>query len=133
MPRVRKSRLPEGPFYKDLGHNIRLTRNAAGKSQEEAAAHLAVTFQQFQKYEKGTNRIPLDRLVSLAEFLGVPLSKFVGDMDVAGNSAVQSRIDEYSGRECQALLRCFTSIDDRRIRGAILSFVRAMAAAEGRG
>src|SRR5690348_13323614 len=114
MPRVRKSRLPEGPFYEVLGRNIRLTRNAAGKSQEEVAAHLGVTFQQFQKYEKGSNRIPVDRLVSLADFLDVPLSKFVGDTDAAADSAVQSLIEEYSGRECQALLKCFTSVDDRR-------------------
>src|SRR5215469_6521114 len=114
MPRVRKSRLPEGPFYEVLGRNIRLTRNAAGQSQEEAAAHLGVTFQQIQKYEKGTNRIPIDKLVSLADFLDVPVSKFVGDTDAAANSAVQSLIEEYSGRECQTLLKLYTSIDDRR-------------------
>ena len=132
MPRARKSRLPEGSFYEDLGRNIRLTRNAAGKSQEEAAAHIDVSFQQFQKYEKGSNRIPIDRLVSLADYLGVPLSKFVGDMDAVANSEVESLIKEYSGRECQSLLKSFTAIDDRRVRGAILNFVRTMAAANGR-
>jgi transcriptional regulator with XRE-family HTH domain len=133
MPRTKKSRLPEGSFYRDLGRNIRLTRNAAGKSQEEAAAHIDVSFQQFQKYEKGTNRIPIDRLVSLADFLGVPLSKFVGKTDSNANSAVESLIKEYSGRECQALLKSFTTINDRRIRSAILNFVRSMAASNGRG
>jgi len=132
MPRTKKSRLPEGSFFRDLGSNIRLTRNAAGKSQEEAADHLDVTFQQFQKYEKGANRIPIDKLVSLADFLDVPLSKFVGKTDSAANSAVLSLIEEYSGRECQSLLKSFTSIDDRHIRTAILHFVRSMAASNGR-
>ncbi len=133
MARLHKKRIPEGPFYPDLGRNIRLTRHAAGKSQEEAAAHLDVTFQQFQKYEKGTNRIPIDRLVSLADFLDVPLSKFVGKTDAIANSAVQSLMKEYSGRECQALLKAFTAIDDRRVRSAVLNFVRAMAAVNGQG
>jgi transcriptional regulator with XRE-family HTH domain len=133
MPRISKSRLPETPFYRDLGRNIRLTRNAAGRSQEEAAEHIDVSFQQFQKYEKGANRIPVDKLVSLADFLDVPLSKFVGKTDSAANSAVQSLIEEYSGRECQSLLKSFTTINDRRIRSAILNFVRSMAALNGRG
>jgi transcriptional regulator with XRE-family HTH domain len=133
MPRPYKKHLPNTPFYRDLGRNIRLTRQAAGKSQEEAAGHLNVSFQQFQKYESGANRIPIDRLVSLADFLSVPLSKFVGDMDAIADSAVQSLIEEYSGRECQSLLKSFTAIGDRRVRGAILNFVRAMAAANGRG
>jgi len=46
MPQHHKKRLPEGPFYKDLGRTIRLTRTAAGKSQIDTAGHLDVTFQQ---------------------------------------------------------------------------------------
>jgi transcriptional regulator with XRE-family HTH domain len=59
-----RRRLPEGPFYRDLGRMIRLTRVAVGKSQLETAAHLAISFQQLQKYEHGTNRTPVDRLLS---------------------------------------------------------------------
>ena len=73
MPRKSK-RLPEGPFYRELGRNLRVARSAAGKSQSEVAEHLDVTFQQVQKYENGTNRIPVDRLVSLAAYLEVPLA-----------------------------------------------------------
>jgi transcriptional regulator with XRE-family HTH domain len=73
MTRKYKKRLPEGPFYRDLGRNVRTARSAAGKSQSEVAEFLDVTFQQVQKYENGKNRIPIDRLVSLAGFLEVPL------------------------------------------------------------
>src|ERR1019366_10128507 len=77
MSRKHKKRLPEGPFYRDLGRNVRTARSAAGKSQSEVAEFLDVTFQQVQKYENGKNRIPLDRLVSLADYLEVPLQQFV--------------------------------------------------------
>lgn len=131
MPRAYKKRLPEGPFYRDLGRNIRLTRHAAGKSQIEAADHIDVTFQQFQKYEKGSNRIPVDRLVSLANFLDVPLSQFVRDSGEPANSSVQTLIEQYSGKEFQMLLKYFSEINDPRVRAAVLNFVKAMAALKG--
>lgn len=127
MPRAHKKRLPEGPFYRDLGRNIRLTRSAVGKSQIDAAEYLDVSFQQVQKYEKGTNRIPVDRLVSLAAFLDVPVSRFIGENGSA-KSSNQSMIDQFESKECQTLLRYFLSIDDERVRDAVLSFVKSMAA-----
>src|SRR5690242_1105587 len=123
MSQKYKKRLPEGPFYRDLGRNIRLTRSAAGKSQTDAAEFLDVSFQQVQKYEKGTNRIPVDRLVSLADFLDVPVSQFVGDHGAA-KSATQSLMDQYGSKECQSLLRYFLSIEDERMRDAVLNFVK---------
>ena len=84
-------RAHEGAFYRDLGHNLRLTRCAAGKTQIEIAAHLDITYQQIQKYEAGTNRIPLDRMVRLAAFLEVPLSHFLSPTDASdGGSALRS-------------------------------------------
>jgi transcriptional regulator with XRE-family HTH domain len=70
-------RLPEGPFYRELGDKLRVARVASGKNQTEIAEFLEVTFQQVQKYENGKNRMPVDRLVNLAAFLEVPLSQFV--------------------------------------------------------
>ena len=127
MPQPYKKRLPEGPFYRDLGRNIRLTRNAAGRSQTDAAEAIDVTFQQFQKYENGSNRIPIDRLVSLASFLQVPLSQFVNDDGSSPQSPFHSLMNQYSSKESQALLKYFSSIDDEYVRGAVLDFVRAMA------
>jgi len=130
MPKAHKKRLPEGPFYRDLGRNIRFTRSAAGKSQEDTAEHLDISFQQLQKYENGSNRIPVDRLVSLAGFLDVPVSQFVGDHGAA-KSATQSLMDQYGSKECQTLLRYFLSIEDERMRAAVLNFVKSMAALNG--
>ena len=127
MPKTHNKRHPEGPFYRDLGRNIRLTRSAAGKSQNEAAEYLDVSFQQVQKYEKGTNRIPVDRLVSLAAFLDVPVSRFIAESGSA-KSSTASMIDQFESKECQTLLRYFLSIEDERMRDAVLSFVKSMAA-----
>ena len=122
-------RLPEGSFYRDLGRTIRLSRGAAGKTQSEIAEHLDLTFQQVQKYEAGTNRIPVDRLVSLSDFLDVPLSHFVasgGPPD--GESAFLSLIEQFEGKEFRTFLESWTAIKDRRMRAAILDHVKRMAA-----
>ena len=87
MP-LKTKRMPDGPFYRDLGRNLRAARAAAGKTQLETAEYLDVTFQQIQKYENGINRIPVDRLVSLAAYLEVPLVQFVAPS--AGDSEFQS-------------------------------------------
>jgi transcriptional regulator with XRE-family HTH domain len=128
MPRKSK-RLPEGFFYRDLGRNMRVTRSAAGRSQGEVAEHLQVTFQQVQKYEAGTNRIPVDRLVSLSAFLDVPIAHFVGQTDAGGiNSEMQSLLEHMGSKEFETLLRSWTAIKDQGIRAAILRFVESMAA-----
>ena len=125
MPRNSK-RLPEGPFYRDLGRSIRAARNAAGKSQSEIADYLDMTFQQVQKYENGTNRIPVDRLVSLAAYLEIPLSQFIAPSD--GDSEFQSLASQFSAREFHTLMEAWGSIKDRAARTALLNVVKCMAA-----
>jgi len=51
-------------FYRKLGSAIRFARITAGKTQSEAADEIGVSFQQLQKYEKGSNRIPIEQLVA---------------------------------------------------------------------
>jgi transcriptional regulator with XRE-family HTH domain len=60
----------------ELGRRIRLRRLEKGISQIELAGHLGVTFQQVQKYEKGTNRVGAARLQQIAEVLGVDIPFF---------------------------------------------------------
>jgi transcriptional regulator with XRE-family HTH domain len=121
----KSKRQPEGPFYRDLGRNLRAARGAAGKSQSEVAEYLDVTFQQVQKYENGTNRIPVDRLVSLAAYLELPLSQFVAPSD--GDSEFQSLASQFSGKEFHALMEAWGSIKDRASRAALVNLVKCMA------
>lgn len=129
MARINKKRLPEGPFYRDLGRNLRAARSAAGKSQSEIAEFLDLTFQQVQKYENGVNRIPLDRLVSLANYLEVPLSQFIAPSD--RDSAFQSLAAQFGAKEFHTLMEAWRAIKDRPARAALLNLVRRMADLDG--
>ena len=128
MPR--KSKRPhEGKFYRDLGHNIRLTRSAAGKTQTEIADHLDITFQQVQKYENGTNRIPVDRIVKLAAYLDVPISHFFSPADSSsGDSALRSLVEDLSNKEFRMLIETWKAIKDCDIRAATLNYLKSVAA-----
>ena len=123
---VRNSkRQPEGPFYRDLGRNIRVARGTAGKTQLDIAGYLDVTFQQVQKYENGTNRIPVDRLVSLAAYLELPLSQFIAPSE--GDSEFQSLASQFSSKEFHALMEAWGALKDRPMRAALLNLVKRMA------
>jgi transcriptional regulator with XRE-family HTH domain len=121
-------RLPEGPFYRDLGRNLRVARSAAGKSQANVAGSIDVTFQQQQKYEKGSNRIPVDRLVSLAAYLEVPLSQLIAPSD--GDSEFLSLAAQFSGKEFHALMEAWAALKDSQTRAALINLVEALAAAK---
>jgi transcriptional regulator with XRE-family HTH domain len=125
MAQKYKKRLPEGPFYRDLGRNVRTARSAAGKSQSEVAEFLDVTFQQVQKYEKGTNRIPLDRLVSLAAYLEVPVLQFIDPSE--SDSEFQSLAEQFSDKEFRTFMEAWGTLKDRPTRDALLNLVRCMA------
>jgi|SRR5665213_536282 len=124
MARTSK-RLPEGPFYRDLGRNLRTARSAAGKSQSEVADYLDLTFQQVQKYESGANRIPLDRLVSLAAYLEVPLSQFTDPSD--SDSEFQALAAQFGGKEFRTLMEAWVVLKDRPARAALINLVKCMA------
>src|SRR3954471_21780762 len=62
-----------------VGESIRAHRLLAGMSQSYLATKIGVTFQQVQKYEKGTNRVGAGRLPQIAEILGVPIATLFKD------------------------------------------------------
>src|SRR5674476_498199 len=64
------------PTDKHVGSRVRMRRQALGKSQTWLADAVDLTFQQIQKYEKGTNRIGSSRLQQFANILDVPVSFF---------------------------------------------------------
>lgn len=66
------------------GRRVREVRNMRGMSQEALGDHCGITFQQIQKYEKGTNRIGPSRLMKIAEKLGVAVSHFYPDQTNTG-------------------------------------------------
>ncbi len=79
-----RGRTPSGqpnPIDIHVGNRIRLRRTILGWSQEKLAAMLGLTFQQVQKYERGSNRVGASRLWDIGNVLNVPINFFFEDMD----------------------------------------------------
>jgi|TARA_B110000014_G_C19630158_1_gene332653 transcriptional regulator with XRE-family HTH domain len=81
----------EANFNKHLGSKLRMRRLALGLTQTKVAKAINVTFQQIQKYEKGTNGISSLRMMQLSNFLKVPVVYFFEDYVV--NEEENSNLD----------------------------------------
>ena len=69
----------KNPIDLHVGRRMRMRRMLIGMSQTELAARIGLTFQQIQKYEKGTNGVSSNRLMQLSQFLKVPIIYFFED------------------------------------------------------
>ena len=126
------------PVDKYVGSRVRMRRIMLGMSQEKLGDSLGLTFQQVQKYEKGTNRIGASRLQQISEILQVPVSFLFeggpsgplaeGGMSEASSPAYAS--DFLATSEGLALARAFTSIKDPKLRRSIVDLVEQMASRE---
>ncbi|TWB44516.1 helix-turn-helix domain-containing protein [Nitrospirillum pindoramense] len=84
MPRRTKNTVVaelEGKIEGHVASRIRLRRGLLGMSQSDLARALGITFQQVQKYERGSNRVSVGKLYRLAEILDVPLTFFFDDLE----------------------------------------------------
>lgn len=66
---------------KSVGELIRHLRKSSGLSQMQLAEKMGISYQQVQKYEKGTNRLSVSRLKQISGALGVPVSLFLNDVE----------------------------------------------------
>jgi transcriptional regulator with XRE-family HTH domain len=108
-----------------VGANIRLHRNAGRVSQTALAEHLGVTFQQIQKYEKGTNRVGAGRLLIIANFLKVPVASFYDGAKVAAN--IHAPVQLLGQRDAFKLAEAFDKITDKRVRHSIVALVQSLS------
>jgi len=87
----------EGNFNRHLGSKLRMRRLALGLTQTKVAQAINVTFQQIQKYEKGTNGISSLRIMQLANFLKVPVVYFYEDFSsYEGESYANETIENFN-------------------------------------
>lgn len=117
-----------------VGGRIRLRRKMAGLSQERLGNLLGITFQQIQKYEKGTNRVGASRLQAIAGILEVPVSYFFEQQDgpvVLDGIASPMRDEPFtrfvSSSEGIALNKAFLSIRNPRVRKSLISLAKSLA------
>jgi len=119
-----------------VGARVRLQRQVLGMSQGTLAGALGITFQQIQKYEKGTNRIGASRLQEIANILGVPVSFFFRDGDdlpatttgIGVPKAEANSVMQYlSTADGLKLNQAFVRIKDPQIRKSIITFVESLS------
>ncbi|TCR65295.1 helix-turn-helix transcriptional regulator [Bosea sp. BK604] len=124
------------PVDRHVGSRVRMRRMLAGISQEKLGEALGLTFQQIQKYEKGSNRISASRLQQISRKLEVPVSFFFDGApgeDAPPNpgfsdSATHSELSDFlATSEGVQLTKAFVRIKSGRVRRRILDLVEAMA------
>jgi transcriptional regulator with XRE-family HTH domain len=91
-------------------------------SQTDMAEHLGITFQQVQKYEKGTNRLGAGRLLTVAHLLKVPVSAFYEGAK-GGMAKDSPPLLLLSKRDAFRLAEAFSKIENQRLRSAIVGLV----------
>ncbi len=121
------------PVDVHVGMRLRMRRMMLSISQEKLGEALGVSFQQVQKYERGSNRIGAGRLRDIATELQVPISYFYEDMPgeepaagfaETGTSYVSELLTSSDGVE---LTRAFLKVKDPAVRRRIVDLVKSIA------
>ncbi len=126
---------PRSPNPVDLhvGGRVRMRRKMLGVSQEKLAEALGLTFQQVQKYERGSNRVSASKLYDIARFLSCPISYFfdgLADPTTTGDGEGETEQhvhDFLMTTEGLELANTFPKIQRPRVRRRILELVRTLA------
>jgi transcriptional regulator with XRE-family HTH domain len=125
------------PIDRHVGSRVRMRRMLVGMSQEKLGEALGLTFQQVQKYEKGTNRIGASRLHRIASVLGVPVEFFYEGAPLGGatptgfaESSSTYVSDFLSTSEGVQLVKAFLAIKDPKVRRKVVELMAALASDE---
>jgi transcriptional regulator with XRE-family HTH domain len=133
------------PVDVHVGRRVRLRRTLLGMSQGKLGTALGLTFQQIQKYERGTNRVGASRLFRLCQVLDVPVSYFFDEMPRETLSATaplpgfaegapeafEHEPDPMAKRETLALVRYYYRITDPKLRRRVFELTRSLAETGG--
>ncbi len=124
-------------FDQEVGKRLRHRRKTLSVTQQALARRLGITFQQIQKYEKGTNRVGASRLQAIASILGVPVAFFFEDAPgqepssgrgFAEDASASFAFEFCSTTEGLQLNRAFVRITDQKVRRKIIDLVKVLAA-----
>lgn len=123
------------PTDRHVGSRVRMRRMMLGMSQEKLGDALSLTFQQVQKYEKGTNRIGASRLQQISGILQVPVSFFfegapqTGEAPAGMNEAPSPAYvaDFLTTSDGLTLTKAFMQIKNPKLRRRIVDLVEQIA------
>ena len=111
------------PIDRHVGSRVRMRRMMLSMSQEKLGDALGLTFQQVQKYEKGTNRVGAGRLPQIADILGVPIAALFTDQAGSGAAPVTLVTDA----DAVKILTAYAEIKDRSVRRHLSELVDRIA------
>ncbi len=126
------ARAPD-PRDREVGQRIRAQRLLCNMSQEELGEQLGVTFQQVQKYEKGTNRVAAGRLIRISEVLGIPVSFFLEGAlktTAADGDHADNALSFLKTAGAVRLLRAYASIETSGVRQSLVELAEQIAGRE---
>src|SRR6266576_5976350 len=126
------------PIDKHVGSRVRMRRMILGMSQTNLGDALDLTFQQVQKYEKGTNRIGASRLQHISQILQVPVEfffqggpQFRGHHDPQTSAPSPQYVSDYlATKDGLQLTKAFMQIADPKLRRSIVKLVEQIADSE---
>jgi transcriptional regulator with XRE-family HTH domain len=127
------------PIDKHVGSRLRMRRMMLGMSQGKLADAFGLTFQQVQKYEKGTNRISASRLQQAAQVLQVTVPFFFegapgvpGTFKPDGSAPSPAYVSEFtSSSDGLRLIKAFMRIEHAELRRRIVDLVQEIASYDG--
>jgi transcriptional regulator with XRE-family HTH domain len=125
------------PIDRHVGSRVRMRRMMLSMSQEKLGGALGLTFQQVQKYEKGTNRIGASRLQQISHILQVPVAFFFEGAPTAqasgsaGEAPSPSYVSDFlATSDGLALTKAFMEIKEPKLRRRIVDLVEEIAGRE---
>ncbi len=128
MPSLLEEHQPD-PIDIAVGARIRMRRKVLGVSQQGLADVLGVTFQQVQKYERGTNRVSASMLVKIARRLDCTVASLVGEDIGAVDNSLAPTLAVPGALE---LVEAFARIEDVQVRRRALELLTALANEDAR-
>ena len=120
----------EENFNLHLGKKLRMRRLSLGLTQTKVAEAINVTFQQIQKYEKGTNGVSSNRLMQLSSYLKVPITYFFEDF--RNYSEIKNFSDDQDDLNYSFLSKTFSALS-RAQKDKILQILKNSASLEKTG
>lgn len=111
-----------------VGRNIRLHRLRLKFSQELLASKIGVTFQQVQKYEKGTNRVGASRLSMIAGVLRIPITSLFDGAAAGASSESENHFRTLlTSAQVIRLIEAFSAIPSTRVRQSVVKLVEGIS------
>lgn len=145
MARIKKAETGPNPVDVYVGAKVKSRRLILGLSQEDLATSIGLTFQQVQKYERGTNRISVSRMVEICRVLKAPVDYFFEGSFAVGKAGARNLAlkgfsdtkqaalepDPLTQRDVLELVRAYSGIKNPQMKKQLLEMARALSQSSG--